>query len=129
MAHTETPRRPRSTPSTSLASRTTLSATWAPARTRSRWVSSKQEFQRISDALVVAPVDPELRSRMARWLMSHGHEDEAVDWARLVLADRASDPVMNRLLADYYRRRGQTGLANFHESVASPGSAGGASTP
>ncbi len=91
--------------------------------------ADQQEFQRISDALVASPVDPELRSRMARWLMAHGHEDEAVDWARLVLADRASDPAMNRLLADYYRRRGQTGLANFHESVASPGSAGGASTP
>ncbi|MHB1557223.1 MAG: tetratricopeptide repeat protein, partial [Isosphaeraceae bacterium] len=70
--------------------------------------ADQQEFQRISDALVASPVDPELRSGMARWLMAHGHEDEAVDWAKLVLADHASDPAMNRLLADYYRRRGQT---------------------
>lgn len=91
--------------------------------------ADQKEFQRISDALLDSPVDPELRSRMARWLMAHGHEDEAVDWAKLVLADHSSDPTMNRLLADYYRRHGQTGLANFHESQAAPRSADGSSSP
>ena len=52
--------------------------------------------------------------------MAHGHEEEAIDWAKLVLAAEPSHPAMNRLLADYYRRRGQLGLANFHEALAPP---------
>ncbi len=91
--------------------------------------AEQREFQGIRDALLASPVDNDLRSRAARWLMAHGHEDEAVDWARLVLADHSSDPAMNRLLADYYRRHGQTGLANFHESQAAPRPAGGSSSP
>ena len=45
---------------------------------------------------------------------------EAIEWAELVLAAEPSHPAMNRLLADYYRKSGQVGLANFHEALASP---------
>ncbi len=50
--------------------------------------------------------------------MEHGHADEAVEWANLVLRSDPSHPAMNRLLADYYRKKGQLGLANFHETHA-----------
>ena len=52
--------------------------------------------------------------------MTHGHEEEAIEWAELVLAANPSHPAMNRLLADYYRKSGQVGLANLHEALASP---------
>ena len=58
-------------------------------------------------------------AQAALWLMKHGHEDEAVDWANLVLHAEPSDPAMNRLLADFYRQKGKLGLANFHEAHAS----------
>jgi predicted Zn-dependent protease len=64
------------------------------------------------------PRDPELRSEAAVWMMKHGHEDEGVEWANLVLRSDPSHPAMNRLLADFYRKKGQIGLANFHEAHA-----------
>ena len=49
--------------------------------------------------------------------MEHGREDEAVEWANLVLRADPSHLAMNRLLADYYRKKGQLGLANLHEAT------------
>ncbi len=80
----------------------------------------RAEFDRISNALVQSPLDPELRSAAAQWLMTHGHQEEAIEWANLVLAANPSHPAMNRLLADYYRKNGQIGLANLHEALAPP---------
>jgi predicted Zn-dependent protease len=79
----------------------------------------EKEFSEISLLLRGSPLDAKLRSRAAQWLMDHGHEAEAVDWAKLVLRTAPSDPTMNRLLADFYRRTGNVGLANFHEIHAS----------
>jgi tetratricopeptide (TPR) repeat protein len=78
------------------------------------------EFTELRHRLERSPLDQQLRSQAAIWLMSHGHEEEAVDWARLVLQANPADPAMNRLLADYYRKAGNTGLANFHEAHAAP---------
>jgi tetratricopeptide (TPR) repeat protein len=87
------------------------------------------EFERIIKALNRSPLDPELRSAAAQWLMSHGHEQEAIEWANLVLAGNPSHPAMNRLLADYYRKTGQIGLANLHEALAPPRPGGPAEHP
>jgi tetratricopeptide (TPR) repeat protein len=77
------------------------------------------DFARISGDLRRSPQDPRLRSAAAQWLMAHGHQDEAVEWANLVLTTDPSHTAMNRLLSGYYRQKGQAGLANFHESLAS----------
>lgn len=83
-----------------------------------RLKSEHARFTQIGRELVRNPRDPELRSEAAQWLMKHGHEDEAVEWANLVLRSDPAHPAMNRLLADFYRAKGQTGLANFHEAGA-----------
>jgi tetratricopeptide (TPR) repeat protein len=78
-------------------------------------------FGEISDGLLRNPLDLKLRSEAARWLMEHGHDEEAVDWANLVLQASPSDPAMNRLLADHYRKNGQIALARFYEApIARP---------
>ena len=92
----------------------------AELRVLERIRKDQEEFARIRDGLLASPQDAGLRSEAARWLMAHGHEEEAIDWAKLVLAAEPSHPAMNRLLADYYRRRGQLGLANFHEASPAP---------
>jgi tetratricopeptide (TPR) repeat protein len=76
------------------------------------------EFGRISRDLHRSPEDPTLRSAAARWLMDHGHEEEAVEWASLVLRADPAHRGMNRLLAEHYRKKGQLGLANFYEAQA-----------
>lgn len=77
-------------------------------------------FTRVSLELRHNPTDLGLRAKAAQWLMNHGHEQEAVEWANLVLHDQPSHPEINRILADYYRRTGELGLANLHETHAAP---------
>ena len=81
-----------------------------------RLKAEQDHFTEISTALIRTPLDTKLRSDAASWLMDHGHEDEAVDWANLVLRSNPSHSAMNQLLADYYRRKGQLGLVNFYEA-------------
>ena len=80
-----------------------------------RLKAEQTRFDELRRELVRKPLDPQLRGEAARWLMDHGREDEAVEWANLVLRADPSHPAMNRLLADYYRKKGQLGLANLHE--------------
>jgi tetratricopeptide (TPR) repeat protein len=87
-------------------------------------------FGEISDGLLRNPLDLQLRSEAAQWLMEHGHDQEAVDWANLVLERDPSDPAMNRLLADHYRKKGLLGLANFYEApIARPAGHAASKTP
>jgi tetratricopeptide (TPR) repeat protein len=81
--------------------------------------TEQDQFAEIQRGLERNPLDLDLRRRAARWLMEHGHEEEAIDWANLVLHSVPADPTMNRLLADYFRKKGKLGLANFHETHAS----------
>ncbi len=87
----------------------------AERQTIERLKVEQAHFDKISQELVRNPLDSQLRGEAALWLMSHGREDEAVEWANLVLLAEPSHPAMNRLLADYYRKAGQLGRANLHE--------------
>ncbi len=88
----------------------------AERRTVERLQKEQERFVQISRDLRAKPLDAELRVQAACWLMEHGHEDEAIEWANLVLQSDPSHPTLNRLLADYYRKKGQPGLANLHEA-------------
>jgi tetratricopeptide (TPR) repeat protein len=79
-----------------------------------------RDMAEIAAELVRSPSDDALRCRAARWMIEHGREEEAAQWARLVLRNRPGHPEANRLLADYHRRRGELGLANFYRSLAAP---------
>jgi hypothetical protein len=52
--------------------------------------------------------------------MANGHEEEGLRWAELVVRERPDHAPTNRLLADYFDRRGQSGLANYYRLHASP---------
>ena len=79
-----------------------------------------QDMAEIAAELIRSPSDDALRCRAARWMIEHGRDEEAAQWARLVLRNRPGHPEANRLLADYHRRRGEAGLANFYRSQATP---------
>jgi predicted Zn-dependent protease len=74
----------------------------------------------IRDQLLRAPNDLALQREAARWLFEHGHGEEGLKWATLVLRAEPSDPEMNHLLADYYEKQGNPGLANSHRASARP---------
>jgi Flp pilus assembly protein TadD len=73
------------------------------------------EMAEMADRLIDRPTDNALRCRAARWMIDHGRAEEGVQWARMVLRDQPDHPEANRLLADYHRRRGELGLANFYQ--------------
>jgi tetratricopeptide (TPR) repeat protein len=99
-------------------------------QTVERLKREQAHFGEISDRLLRNPLDLQLRSEAAQWLMEHGHDEEAVDWANLVLQTNPSDPAMNRLLANHYRKKGQLGLANFYEApIAGPRRDSASATP
>jgi tetratricopeptide (TPR) repeat protein len=87
-------------------------------QTVERLQKEQEQFAEIGRKLRASPLSITLRAQAACWLMEHGHEGEALEWANLVLQSDPAHPAMNRLLADYYRREGQVGLANLHEAHA-----------
>jgi tetratricopeptide (TPR) repeat protein len=87
------------------------------------------EMSQISEQLTDHPTDNTWRYRAARWMIDHGRGEEAAQWARMILRDQPGHPEANRLLAEYHRRRGDLGLANFYQlHVAHPPTPEGAGT-
>ncbi len=85
-------------------------------QTVERLTRELHRFEEVKRLLLRYPLDPRLRSEAASWLMTHGHEDEAVEWANLVLQSDPTHSAMNRLLADHFRKKGEQGLANYYEA-------------
>ena len=80
----------------------------------------RKELKHIDElrkSLVQRPDDLDLRSEVARWLVEHGHEEEGLDWTRLILTMKPNHPATCRFLADYHARKGNQGLANYFRSL------------
>lgn len=71
---------------------------------------------RIRDRLVADPNNNEIRCEMARWMLAHGREDEAIRWLRSILDSRPGHPEATRILVEYHEKRGEVGLANYYRS-------------
>jgi predicted Zn-dependent protease len=77
----------------------------------------KKEQQQLVDlrkSLVEHPDDVDLRSKAARWLIEHGHEQEGLEWTQLILRQHPNHPETCQILADYHTSRGNLGLANYY---------------
>jgi Flp pilus assembly protein TadD len=83
--------------------------------------AEQDRVKELRDRLARSPGDAQLRYEIASWLIANGHEEEGLRWAELVARERPDHGPTNRLLADYYDRRGQAGLANYYRLRASPG--------
>jgi tetratricopeptide (TPR) repeat protein len=81
----------------------------------------RREFAELEDLrvqLMKTPRDRDLQSRLAHWLLDHDRDEEGLLWARRALEGPGGHPATARLLADYYDRKGQAGLANFYRTQA-----------
>lgn len=78
------------------------------------------EMDAIRKELVKSPRDPDLQYRAARWLLDHGHPEEALTWALRAVDAPGGHRPSARLLADYYDARGDAGRANFYRLQAGP---------
>jgi tetratricopeptide (TPR) repeat protein len=73
------------------------------------------------ETLIKNPNDLAARFEVARWMLFHGHGDEGLRWtAEIFRADPRHAPT-HQMLADYYHKQGNTGLANYHRLIVSGG--------
>ncbi len=71
------------------------------------------------------PRDLDSRSEVAKWMIEHGHEDEGLKWTKEILRADPRHAATHRVLADYYGKRKETGLANYHRLSAQDAQLGG----
>jgi tetratricopeptide (TPR) repeat protein len=64
------------------------------------------------------PGDLDSRFQVAKWMMDHGHEDEGLKWTKEILRADPGHAQTHGVLADYYGKHGELGLANFHRLSA-----------
>ena len=84
-----------------------------------RLKKDQAELLDLRDQLLNRPDDHDARSKVAAWMLTHGREQDGLDWAMAVLAKDPDHAPTCRLLADYYVRRPDgAGLANFYRARA-----------
>ena len=71
-----------------------------------RLTRDQQEREELQDRLDASPNDPHLQSRLARWMLAHGYDEEGVKWATKILIDHPGYRETCLVLADYYERIG-----------------------
>jgi tetratricopeptide (TPR) repeat protein len=76
------------------------------------------EVVKIRDRLIAAPDNNDIRYEMARWMLEHGRDDEAIRWIQTILASQPKHLQTLQLLTRYHERRGEIGLANYYRSLA-----------
>jgi len=64
------------------------------------------------------PRDLGARFQVAKWMVEHGHEDEGLKWTKEILRANPRHAPTHRVLADYYGKHGEAGLANYHRLSA-----------
>ncbi len=64
------------------------------------------------------PSDLDTRFQIAKWMMQHGHEDEGLKWTKEILRANPRHAPTHGVLADYYSKHAEPGLANFHRLSA-----------
>jgi tetratricopeptide (TPR) repeat protein len=62
------------------------------------------------------------RFQVAKWMLEHGHAEEGLKWTREILRADPRHAPTHRVLADYYQKHGDAGLANYHGTMASAAS-------
>ncbi|APW58698.1 tetratricopeptide repeat protein [Paludisphaera borealis] len=91
----------------------------ADLETVERLKREQAELLAIRDKLMAAPDDNGLRAQVAAWMLAHGRADEAVEWARTILASNPKHRAANRIMAEYYDTQPDgSGLANYHRLQA-----------
>jgi predicted Zn-dependent protease len=76
------------------------------------------ELSKTREQLTLNPTSTDLRYKIARWMFDHGQDEEGIRWSKTILAAEPNHALTNRMLADHYEKRGNTGLANFYRFQA-----------
>jgi tetratricopeptide (TPR) repeat protein len=74
---------------------------------------------RLRSKIVDDPHDMASRLEVARWMLSHGHDDEGLKWTKEIFRADPHHSATHQALADYYATHGNPRLANYHRTMAS----------
>jgi tetratricopeptide (TPR) repeat protein len=77
-----------------------------------------QEIVELKHVLLSDPNDLNACFRVAKWMFDHGHEDEGLSWTKEIFRREPRHVPTHRLLAEYYEKKGEAGLANYHRVTA-----------
>ena len=95
-----------------------LSGDEARARTENqraaRLRNEHDQILRLRSQILKDPNDRDSRCQVARWMLEHGHAEEGLKWTREILRVDPNHAPTHQLLADYYQKQGNAGLANYH---------------
>ncbi|MDX2038746.1 MAG: tetratricopeptide repeat protein [Isosphaeraceae bacterium] len=83
--------------------------------TTERLRAEQQEISNLREKLAERPNDLDLRSKVARYLIEHGHAKEGLEWTTLILASDPKHAETCRLLAEYHAKNGNPALANYYK--------------
>jgi tetratricopeptide (TPR) repeat protein len=79
------------------------------------------EILKLRERLLNKPGDLATRFEVAKWMLLHGHDDEGIKWtAEIIRADPRHAPT-HQMLAEYFQKQGNSGLANYHRLMAAGG--------
>src|SRR5271157_6436556 len=81
--------------------------------TSARLRAKREHIQKLLNEMLGAPGDLDHQYDAACWLFEHGHPEEGLRWTEKILREQPRHAKTNRLLADYYEKKGSHGLANF----------------
>jgi tetratricopeptide (TPR) repeat protein len=93
--------------------------------TAARLRKETNEIVDLKHALLKDPNDLNACFRVTKWLFDHGHLNEGLSWTKEILRREPRHVPTHRLLAEYYEKNGDVGLANFHRTMAVAGQESG----
>jgi tetratricopeptide (TPR) repeat protein len=79
----------------------------------------QDQIVQLRHKLLKTPGDLAARFALARWMLEHGHEKEGLAWTKEILRTHPNHGPTHWLLVDYYQKKSQPGLANYHRTLAS----------
>ncbi len=73
----------------------------------------------LQERLNKSPNDPNLQSRLALWMLTHGFDQEGLKWAGKILTDHPGHRETCLILARYYEQKGNPEQAAHYQSLIS----------
>jgi tetratricopeptide (TPR) repeat protein len=81
----------------------------------------QDEFAQLKSRLLSGVRDSDTSFQVAKWLFDHGRNEEGLAWSREILRAVPGHAPTHRILAEYYEKHGDAGLANYHRFMALAG--------
>lgn len=85
--------------------------------TRVRLQKEQEEIENIRKRLVYTPNNVALIADAVAWLLGHGYDEMGLEWAEKALAKDPKHRATIKLLADFYRKKGDVGRANYYSTM------------